>query len=116
MTSALRMTLLKTPVRLTVLPNETEHSPERLACWNLRICCHGNAYRTVVWEWTIPAFRLSDTLVVGRQLRSNGALGSSCPAMVYSALPWECVFTEPLSSNGLFGHNIIKIAQSVHLL
>jgi hypothetical protein len=83
---------------------KTEHSLERFVCCILCIRRHGNAYRTVVWEWTIPAFRLFDTLAMQTCVNSattvwlqalaqqwsipicNGkaSLPDRCLAMVYS--------------------------------
>jgi hypothetical protein len=42
-------------------------------CCNLHICCHGNAYLTVVLELTIPAIRLSDILVVMQTFVNSAA-------------------------------------------
>jgi hypothetical protein len=47
-----------------------------------------------------------------RQLPSNRTLASRCPAMVYSALPRECVFAETLYSNGLFCHSMLVAGKS----
>jgi hypothetical protein len=100
MTSVLRMPACEwiTCLFITLYEPETDHSPERFVCCNLRIRCRGNmcqlrSNQAVVLETCLPsrclgidysgfqAFWHTRCHANVRQLRSNRALASRCPVI-----------------------------------
>jgi hypothetical protein len=64
---------------------------------------------STVWEWTVPGFSLSDILIVMQTCIISAATVPKQAVAQQWSIPRcqrECVFTEPLSSNCLFRHNM----------